>query len=75
MVAAISVPLAETRVREEAARGNRDAAAEAVAAAAGVDLNREAADMLRFQQAYQANARLIQTARETFEAILNSSAA
>ncbi len=75
MVAAISVPLAETRVRVAAARENRDRAAEAMAEASGVDLNREAADMLRFQQAYQANARLIQTARETFEAILRAGAA
>ena len=72
LVAALSVPLAETRVRQEAARDNRNAAAEAVAAAAGIDLNREAADMLRFQQAYQANARLIQTAREVFQALVEA---
>lgn len=72
LVAGISVPLAETRTREEAARSNRDAAAEALAQASGVDLNREAAEMLLFQQAYQANARIIQTARETFAALLQS---
>lgn len=72
LIAALSVPLAEARVREEAARDSRNAAAEAVAAAAGIDLNREAADMLRFQQAYQANARLIQTAREVFQALIEA---
>ncbi len=72
LVAGIAVPLAEARTREEAARANRDAAAEALAEASGVDLNREAAEMLQFQQAYQANARIIQTARETFAALLQS---
>ncbi len=72
LVAGIAVPLAETRTREEAARANRDAAAEALAQTSGVDLNREAAEMLLFQQAYQANARIIQTARETFAALIQS---
>lgn len=72
LVAGISVPLSETRTREEAARALRDAAAEALAQASGIDLNREAAEMLLFQQAYQANARIIQTARETFAALLQS---
>lgn len=72
LVAGIAVPLAETRIREDAARGNRDAAAEALAQASGVDLNREAAEMLLYQQAYTANARIIQTARETFAALLQA---
>ncbi|WP_448581165.1 flagellar hook-associated protein FlgK [Thermaurantiacus sp.] len=72
LVAGIAVPLSETRMRSEAARANRDAAAEALAQASGVDLNREAAEMLLFQQAYQANSRIIQTARETFAALLQS---
>jgi len=70
LVTGISVPLAEIRTREASARGNRDAAAEAFHEASGVDLNTEAAEMLRLQQAFQANARIIQTARETFDAIL-----
>jgi flagellar hook-associated protein 1 FlgK len=37
----------------------------------GVDLDQEAADLLRFQQAYAGSARVIQTARETLESILN----
>lgn len=70
MVSGIAVPLAETRTRAEIARGNRNSAAEALQERSGVDLNTEAAEMLRLQQAFQANARLIQTARETFDAIL-----
>ena len=36
----------------------------------GIDLDREAADLLRFQQAYSACARIIQVGRETFDSLL-----
>jgi flagellar hook-associated protein 1 FlgK len=36
-----------------------------------VDLDREAAELLRFQQAYEAAARTVQVARETMQSILN----
>lgn len=39
---------------------------------AGVNLDEEAADMLRFQQAYQASARIIQTSQTLFEALLSA---
>lgn len=74
MIADIAVPLNAARDRAEIARNSRDSAAIAQQQASGVDLNREAAEMLRLQQAYQANARIIQTARETFDAILSASA-
>lgn len=70
LVSAISVALAETRSRADVATRNRNGIAESLQQSSGVDLNTEAAEMLRLQQAYQANARIIQTARETFEAIL-----
>lgn len=38
----------------------------------GVNLDEEAADLVRFQQAYQAAARIIQVADETFRALLNA---
>jgi flagellar hook-associated protein 1 FlgK len=37
---------------------------------AGVNLDEEAASLIRFQQSYQASARLIQTANQLFDAIL-----
>ena len=70
MTSAITVSLAETRTRSAIAVRNRDGAAESLQQTSGVDLNTEAGEMLRLQQAFQANARIIQTARETFEAIL-----
>ena len=35
----------------------------------GVNLDEEAVDLLRFQQAYQASSRVIQVARETFQTL------
>lgn len=37
----------------------------------GVNLDAEAVDLLRFQQAYQASSRVIQVAQDTFQSILN----
>jgi flagellar hook-associated protein 1 FlgK len=37
----------------------------------GVDLDNEAADLMRFQQAYSASAKILQTARQTVQDILN----
>ncbi|HEX8382293.1 MAG TPA: flagellar hook-associated protein FlgK [Sphingomonas sp.] len=48
----------------------RDGAVTARASLSGVDLDNEAVDLLRFQQAYQASSRVIQVARETFNSIL-----
>jgi flagellar hook-associated protein 1 FlgK len=72
LITRVSVPLAETRARLDVARANRDTAAEALTQASGVDLNTEATEMLRLQQAFSANSRVIQAAREIFEAILNA---
>jgi len=36
----------------------------------GVSLDEEAADLIRFQQAYQASAKVMQTASTLFDAIL-----
>jgi flagellar hook-associated protein 1 FlgK len=38
----------------------------------GVNLDEEAADLIRFQQLYQANARVISVARELFDTLLSS---
>jgi flagellar hook-associated protein 1 FlgK len=59
------------RAQEAAASGRRDGAFAARDAVGAVDLDREAADLLRFQQAYEAAARTIQVARETMQTMLN----
>lgn len=70
----ITTSLSETSSRKDLATARRDGAAEALQQSSGVDLNTEAADMLRLQQAFQANARVIQASREIFDAILAATA-
>ncbi len=69
MISKVAVQLASGRNRAIAATENRDQAAESLNNYSGVDLNTEASEMLRLQQAFQANARIIQMAREIFEAL------
>ena len=49
----------------------RDGAVASRDAVSGVNLDSEAVDLLRFQQAYQASSRVIQVARETMQTILD----
>ena len=65
-----AVALRQRRAIAEAQGAIRDGAVTARASRAGVDLDNEAVDLLRFQQAYQASSRVIQVARETFQSIL-----
>ncbi len=62
---------ASARAQDAAASTRRDGASAARDMASEVDLDREAADLLRFQQAYEAAARTVQVARETMQSILN----
>lgn len=55
----------------EAAEVSRVDAQEFRDAQAGVNLDEEAADLLRYQQAYQAAARIINTADTLFQSILS----
>ncbi len=48
----------------------RDSAVDARDSSAGVNLDQEAVDLMRFQQAYQASSRVIQVARETIDTLL-----
>ena len=54
-----------------AAEANKDAAEAALSEFSGVSLDDEAAHLLEFQQAYQASARLLQTARELFQSLID----
>lgn len=53
----------------EAQGAIRDSAVDARDSAAGVNLDQEAVNLMRFQQAYQASSRVIQVARETFDTL------
>lgn len=62
---------ASARALDAAATTRRDGAYDARDNLSAVDLDREAGDLLRFQQAYEGAARTIQVARETLQTILN----
>ena len=52
------------------AANDKDSAYSDLDDVSGVDLDAEAANLMRFQQAYSASAKIIQTARETLQSIL-----
>ncbi|MEI7785045.1 MAG: flagellar hook-associated protein FlgK [Betaproteobacteria bacterium] len=57
-------------IAKEALTVVRDQAAEARDKVSGVNLDEEAANLIRFQQAYQASAKVMQTASQLFDAVL-----
>ena len=53
-----------------AAKSNMEAAEGSESEFAGVNLDEEAANLLKYQQAYQASARILQTAKELFQSLI-----
>lgn len=62
--------LTAIKAEQTTAQGRNDQAVAAREAVSGVDLDMEAADLLRVQQAYSGSAKILQVARETLDAIL-----
>ena len=71
LVAGNAAALEQRKTVADAQGAIRDGAVASLASSSGVDLDSEAVDLLRFQQAYQASSRVIQTARDTFQTILD----
>ena len=63
--------VSSAKLLQETTQARSDAASEARDNASGVDLDQEAVDLLRYQQSFDAAARVIQTAREILQTILN----
>jgi flagellar hook-associated protein 1 FlgK len=55
---------------QEVANLELESAQSRVASISGVNLDEEAANMMKFQQAYMASSRVMQAANETFDTIL-----
>ncbi|WAC23159.1 flagellar hook-associated protein FlgK [Blastomonas sp. SL216] len=70
-MAGFATNLSAVRSESEAATALDEGARRRRDAMSGVDLDREAADLIRLQQAYEASARVIQVARDTMQTILN----
>ncbi|HVF92727.1 MAG TPA: flagellar hook-associated protein FlgK [Sphingomonas sp.] len=71
LITANAAALAQKQQVADAQGSIRDGAIAARDAVSAVDLDNEAVELLRFQQAYQASARVIQVARETMQSILD----
>ena len=66
-----SLMVASANTAATAAATQKDSAYSAYDETSGVDLDSEAADLLRYQQAYAASAKIIQAAKETVQTILD----
>jgi flagellar hook-associated protein 1 FlgK len=71
LISAQATLLATTKAEHDTATSRNDQAVAAREAVSGVDLDMEAADLLRIQQAYSASAKVLQIAKETIDSILN----
>ena len=77
-VAEIGTTVRSAEMSKISAESSRDEAQAREDEVAGVSMDEEASALMQFQQAYQANARILQTARDLFEfssrsSIINSS--
>ncbi len=72
IVSANAQMLASASAEAAATAAWRDNSYAALDEVTGVDLDAEAADLLRYQQAYNASARIIQVARETIQALFDA---
>jgi flagellar hook-associated protein 1 len=71
MIAQQSQATASAHSQSAAATSRRDGAFEARDSVSAVDLDHEAAELLRYQQAYEGAARVIQVARENLQVIMS----
>ena len=71
LIAANAAALQQKQQVASAQSSILDGAVQARDAVSAVDLDNEAVELLRFQQAYQASSRVIQTARDVLDTILN----
>ena len=62
----------QASIAEKALKVVNDQAIEARDKISGVSLDSEAADLIRFQQAYQASAKSMQVAQQLFDSILQA---
>jgi flagellar hook-associated protein 1 FlgK len=71
MIAGVGSSLRSGKIAAEVQEENLMAAKEAEAEFSGVNLDTEAAALLEYQQAYQASARILSTARELFQSLMD----
>ena len=72
IVAGLGSKIQSSKYASEAAQTLKDASLEAEASYSGVNLDTEASRLIELQQAYQASARILSTARELFDTLIQS---
>ena len=72
VVSGVGSSLQSTTVTNEAAKELHNASLEIESSFSGVSLDEEAANLIQQQQAYQASARILSTAREIFRTLIES---
>jgi flagellar hook-associated protein 1 FlgK len=72
MVSKVGTSVQANKISSEAADARQQAAIEAEAGFSGVNLDSEASALIEFQQAYQASARILTTAREMFQTLIDT---
>ena len=69
-VAQVGIIVRSAEMSAITAEASRDEAKSLEDEMSGVSMDQEASSLIQFQQAYQANARILQTARELFDSLL-----
>ena len=72
IVAGLGSKIQSGEFAAEAAQTLKDASLEAEASYSGVNLDTEASKLIELQQAYQASARILSTARDLFDTLIQS---
>lgn len=72
LIAEVGADIEANKLNAEAANALKDASLESEAMYSGVNLDTEASKLIELQQAYQASARILQTAREIFDTLLQT---
>lgn len=70
LVSEVGVITQQVQINLDVEESLLDSAIERRESVSGVNLDEEAADLIRFQQAYQAMSRVVQTAQELFDSLL-----
>ena len=71
IVASVGSSVQSAELNKTSAAMIRDAAANSASELSGVNMDDEAAQLIEYQQAYQASARVLQTARELFDTLID----
>lgn len=72
MVSRVGTQAHQASINKDATHTLRTQAENAVQSVSGVNLDEEAANLIRFQQAYQANAQMISVANQLFQTLLQA---